>query len=88
MFKALAVLRTAFLVFIVGYTLLNTPVDVWGTSTLAVSIDALRRVNRAAWIAIAWIALETVLGWIVVRFRRKPTSPPAAAPGVPPPAAS
>jgi len=85
MFKALAVLRTAFLIFIVGYTVWVSPFSLWGTTTLAISIDALRQVSRAAWVAIGWIAFETVLGWIIVRFRRKPATPPAT-PGTPPPA--
>ncbi len=73
MYKTLAVVRTLFLLFIIGYTLLTAPVEVWGSATLAVSIESLRRLNRAAWIAIAWIAFETVLAWIVIRFRRAPT---------------
>jgi hypothetical protein len=72
MYKALAVLRTLFLLFITGFTLLTAPVEVWGKATVAVSIDSLRRLNRAAWIAIAWIAFETVIAWIAIRFRRTP----------------
>jgi hypothetical protein len=84
MYKALAVLRTLFLLFIVGFTLLTAPVEVWGSATLAVSIDSLRRLNRAAWIAIAWIAFETILAWIVIRFRRAPTpAPPRESTGSP-----
>lgn len=84
MYKTMAVVRTAFLLFIVGYTLLTAPIEVWGSATLAVSVDSLRRLNRAAWIAIAWIAFETALAWIVIRFRKAPQ--PAAAPVQPPPA--
>jgi hypothetical protein len=85
MYKALAVLRTAFLLFIAGYTLLTAPAEVWGSATLAVSIDSLRRLNRAAWIAIAWIAFETILAWVVIRFRRAPPAPPTTAtPAAPP----
>ncbi|HEX9399905.1 MAG TPA: hypothetical protein VF912_07340 [Anaeromyxobacter sp.] len=65
MLKALAVLRTVFLVFIVGYALRVLP---WGwsrtfdeefarcTATRAIAI-------QAAWMAIAWIALDTLLSW-------------------------
>ncbi len=65
MIKALAVLRTVFLVFIVGYALRVLP---WGwsrtfdeefarcTATRAIAI-------QAAWMAIAWIALDTLLSW-------------------------
>jgi hypothetical protein len=75
MYKVMAVMRTVFLIFIVGFTLLTAPVEVWGSATLAVSIDSLRRLNRAAWIAIAWVAFETVLAWIIIRFRRPPRVP-------------
>jgi hypothetical protein len=83
MYKAMAVIRTLFLLFIVGFTLISAPTEIWGSATLAVSIESLRRLNRAAWIAIAWIALETLLAWIVIRFRR-PKATPASEP--PPPA--
>jgi heme A synthase len=71
MVKIMAVVRTAFLFFIAGFTFFTTPMEVWGSSTLAVTMDALRRTNKAAWMAIAWIALETAIGWATVRFRRK-----------------
>ncbi len=88
MYKALAVVRTIFLVFIVGYTLLTAPTAIWGSATVAVSIDSLRRLDRAAWLAIGWIAFETVLAWIVIRLRR-PGRRQAATPSTPePPAAT
>jgi heme A synthase len=72
--KVMAVVRTAFLFFIAGYTFFTTPMEVWGSATLAVTMDSLRRTNRAAWMAIAWIAFETALGWLSVRLRRKPAA--------------
>ncbi len=67
MLKALAVLRTLFLVFIVGYTIRAMPFF----STVASTFDeqyarcsaGLNLVIRAAWLAVAWIALETAVGW-------------------------
>jgi hypothetical protein len=67
MLKALAVLRTVFLVFIVGYTVRAMPLFVNPARTFDESYarcaDALNLVLRAAWIAIGWIAIETALGW-------------------------
>ncbi len=87
MLKALAVLRTLFLIFIVGYTVRALPVFTTVASTFdeqyARCTGALNLLLRAAWIAIAWIALETALGWwLAVRAARKkalasPSAPPA-----------
>ncbi len=67
MLKALAALRTIFLVFIIGYTIRAMP---WWTNVArtfdeqyARCSDALGLLIRAAWLAIAWIALETAVGW-------------------------
>ena len=67
MLKALAIFRTIFLVFIVGYTVRAMP---WWTNVArtfdeqyARCSDALSLLIRAAWFAIAWIALETAMGW-------------------------
>ncbi len=87
MYKAMAILRTLFLLFIVVYTALNTPAEMAGDSVVSVTFDSLRRVRNAAWLAIAWIAFETVVSWAVIRFRR-PAIPKAAPPhttGEPPP---
>lgn len=91
MFKALAVVRSIFLVFIVGYTVRAMP---WWTNVAktfdeqyARCSDALSLVLRAVWLAIAWIALETAIGWIVATRRPKvraelptPGEPPFAPP--------
>jgi len=83
MYKALAVLRTVFLVFVTGYTIRAMPFFSSVPRTLdeqyarcAATIDPL---IRAAWYAVAWIALETVVGWLLLRKKAKPA--PAAAPG-------
>ncbi len=75
MLKALAALRTIFLVFILGYTIRAMP---WWTSVArtfdeqyARCSDALGLLIRAAWLAIAWIALETAVGWWLATRRPK-----------------
>ena len=67
MLKVLAILRSLFLVFIIGFTARAMP---WFTNVArtfdeqyARCSDALSLVVRAAWIAIAWIAFETAVGW-------------------------
>jgi hypothetical protein len=89
MLKALAVVRTLVLVFLVGYTIRAMP---WFLSpartfdeSYARCADALSLVLRAAWIAVGWIAVETVIGWILAT--RKPRVLPekaAAGAGEPP----
>jgi len=87
MYKALAVLRTVFLVFIAGYTIRAMPSFL---SPIAATFDeqyarcstSLALMTRAAWYAVAWIALEAVAGWLLVR-RRVPaaTATAQASPG-------
>lgn len=89
MLKALAVLRTIFLVFIVGYTARAMP---WWSNVArtfdeqyARCTDALSLVIRAAWLAIGWIALETAIGWwLATRERPKPLTTTKPGPGEPP----
>jgi hypothetical protein len=82
MYKALAVLRTVFLVFIVGFT-------VWTTALASYpsAVESARAVGSAAWIAIAWIGFETLVGWLLAS-RSRPNSgtrlPPPPAAGSPP----
>ncbi len=85
MLKALAVLRTLFLVFIVVFTLRGMPI--WGlTRTFdeqyARCSSSLGSLTVAAWLAIAWIALETAVGWwLATRNRgRAGPAPSSAAP--------
>ena len=89
MLKALAVLRTLFLIFIVVFTLRGMPI--WGTdqdlrravrALLGVAgLDHDRRLD-----AIAWIAFETAVGWwLATRQSRRSSSaaaPPPKAAGV------
>jgi hypothetical protein len=93
MLKTLAVVRTLFLVFIVGFTVRAMP---WWTNVArtfdeqyARCSDALSLLIRAAWIAIAWIAFETALGWWLASRRPKlPAALPKGAgepPFAPPP---
>ncbi len=92
MLKALAILRTLVLVFLVGYTVRAMPLFVNPARTFDESYarcaDALSLVLRAAWIAIGWIAIETALGWYLATRRPKlpaeklrPGEPPFAPPG-------
>ena len=85
MLKALAVLRTIFLVFLTGYTVRTLP---WGwsrtfdeefarcTATRAIAI-------QAVWMAIAWIAFDTVVSWWIAA--RRPKLPVATPKGGEPP---
>lgn len=96
MLKALAVVRTIVLVFLIGYTVRAMP---WFLSpartfdeSYARCADALSLVLRAAWVAVGWIAIETILGWILATRDRRPKTlveketprpgePPFAPPG-------
>ncbi len=89
MLKALAVLRTLFLVFIIGYTVRAMP---WWANVArtfdeqyARCSDALGLMIRAGWLAIAWIALETALGWWIASRRPAKLHVPVPKPGGEPP---
>lgn len=66
-----AILRTLYLLAIVGYAVWATP---WMPMTVARTFDeqyarcanAIAPLQKAAWFAIAWIALEVVVGWLGV----------------------
>ena len=90
----MALLRSAYLAFVVGYTLAVSPLEsLWsGTpagqgATVPVSIVA--KVFMAAWLAIGWIAVEVVVAWVRVwldaRARRRASTAPAPATPLPPP---
>lgn len=77
MLKLLAVLRTLFLAFIVYLTFRAMPwyLDMAQThdESYARCTASLAAVGRAAWIAVGWIAFETVVGWLMaVRGGRGP----------------
>jgi hypothetical protein len=97
MVKVLAVVRTLFLVFIIGYTARAMPLF-W--SNVAKTFDeqyarcaeGLGLTIRAAWVAIGWIALETAVGWYMATRRPRPAKealspriPPGEPPFAPPP---
>jgi hypothetical protein len=83
MVKVMAVLRTAFLVFVLYYTIRNTPV-VFGLPTdinepYKICKDSYEMLKSATWLAIGWIALETVVGWLMATRGARPakdSSPP------------
>ena len=94
MLKALAVVRTLVLVFLVGYTVRAMP---WFMSpartfdeSYARCADSLSLVLRAVWIAVGWVAIETIIGWVLATRHKKtlaeqetprPGEPPFAPPG-------
>jgi hypothetical protein len=71
MLKTMAVLRTVYLLFIVGYTIrvmpLFTSVSTTFDEQYARCASSLNMVVRAAWLAVGWIGVETVVGWWMVR---------------------
>ena len=79
-----AVARSLYLAFIVVYLMVALP---WGLlvsseakqGTVAVGLDTVQRVAAAAWLAVAWIALEAVVAWgrVWVERRRARSAPPA-----------
>jgi hypothetical protein len=87
----MTLLRSAYLAFIVGYTLVVSPLSLlWsGAATregTTVTVSIVGRVFTAAWLAIGWIALEVVLSWLRVwREARARQRTAAAVPSGPPP---
>src|SRR3990172_3271246 len=89
MYKALAVLRTVYLLFIVGYTIWAMPFSLASVSRTfdeqyARCSESLHLLTRAAWLAIAWITFETLVGWVLGARPRGGGAPP---PPPPPPKA-
>jgi hypothetical protein len=89
MLKAMAVLRTLFLVFIVAFTVRAMPWEIQVSRTFdeqyARYAAAVSSLSRAAWYAVAWIALETAVGWWMATRRRAAPPAPAPEPAPPPP---
>jgi hypothetical protein len=85
MLKTMAIVRTVFLVFVIGFTLRGLPLfwQVARTFDEQYSRCAanLKIVTAGAWLAIIWIAIETVVGWLVARRARPagPETPPPKA---------
>jgi hypothetical protein len=67
MLKIMAVLRTIFLIFIVGFTFRAMPFFMSVSRTFdeqyARCSNAVSLLMRAAWFAVGWIAIETLVGW-------------------------
>jgi hypothetical protein len=83
MIKVMAVLRTVYLLFIVGYTVRVMPVFTSVSTTFdeqyARCASSLNMVVRAAWLAVGWIGLETVVGWFLARRPSRAAPAPAGA---------
>ncbi len=81
------VLRTVFLIFLVGFTARAIPFYWYTAKTFdeqyARCSSALGILQQASWLAVAWILLEVIVGWLAVRRRRTAAAPPAA-PAAPP----
>ena len=86
MLKALAIVRTIVLMFLIGLTVRAMPLFIAPARTFDESYarcaSALDGVVRAAWVSIAWVAIETVVGWLLATRRAK--AAPAPAPPHPP----
>lgn len=87
-----AVIRTIYFLVVVAYTLWAMP---WSNPTVARTFDeqyarcasSNSLLQRAVWLAVAWIALETLLGWLAVwriqRAARATQVPPTGKPAEP-----
>jgi hypothetical protein len=77
------VLRTVFFLFVVGFTARAVPFYWYTAKTFdeqyARCSSALGILQQASWLAVAWILLEVIVGWMAVRRRRAAPSPPASA---------
>jgi len=87
MIKFLAVLRTLFLLFIIGYTVRAMP---WFSTVPRTFDEQYARCSgsvdlliRAVWIAVAWIAFETAVGWWMATRTGKVAAAPPTAPSRP-----
>jgi hypothetical protein len=75
MLKVMAVLRTLFLLFMVGFTVRALPMFGQIPNTLdeqySRCASSFSLVQRAAWYAIAWILLDAAIGWWIAVRRGK-----------------
>ncbi len=79
------ILRTVFFVFIVGFTARALPLYWQVPKTFdeqyARCSSALGILQQASWLAVAWILVEVVVGWVAVRRRAAAVrTEPAAGP--------
>jgi len=93
MVKLMAVLRSIFLVFIALYAVKALPLALMLSSDarrgdVMVPFTKIESVASITWLAIAWIAVEVVVGWShvwVAGKLRDRAAAKAAAPAAPPP---
>jgi hypothetical protein len=75
MLKVMAVLRTIYLIFIIGFTARAMPFFASVSRTFdeqyARCSSAVSLLVRAAWFAVGWIAFETAVGWWMATRRAK-----------------
>jgi len=80
----MALVRSAYLAFLVVYTLVVSPLGVlWsGAATrqgATIAIPVVEKVYTATWLAIGWVALEVIASWVRVwlaaRDRRRLAAP-------------
>jgi hypothetical protein len=78
MLKALAVLRTIVLVVLVVFTVRSMPIFLAPARTFdetyARAAQSVDQLQRAAWLSIGWVAIETILGWILATRKKAPAS--------------
>ncbi len=95
MLKVMAVLRTLYLIFILGYTVLfATPFQFGLPTGSAAAYDTCRvhlgAMTKACWLAIAWIGFETLVGWWMAtrapKLHEKDLPKPGGEPPFAPPA--
>jgi hypothetical protein len=92
MAKLMAILRTLFLVYVTIYAVKELPIALFFSSDarrgdVMVPYTKIRDVSSVAWIAIAWIAVEVVVGWahVVVAEKLRARAAARAAASAPPP---
>jgi len=82
MHLVMPVLRTVFFVFIVGFSLRVLPFFVGLSRTrdeeLARYASAIEILRSGILLALAWILLEVIVGWLAVRRRAAGAPPPAS----------
>jgi hypothetical protein len=88
MLKVMAILRTVFLLGVTAYLLWALPLGILfsGADTQAAAcfkVPDLAKVSTAAWFAVGWITLETILGWVRVWLAERQAARQAQAAAAP-----
>jgi hypothetical protein len=73
--KALAVLRSLVLLVILYFVLVSTPWEVFGSGDTMMKVQHLRGLVKATGIAVAFIAIETGISWIIALRKPKGAAP-------------